>query len=101
MAKKQSKPTTPPAPVVAPSLQPAASKPQVVETLVVSIEADAEIISQVPTLATRCKWLKFTSSDKCRSMEAWQILFEQNGFVFVRDLGEPTIRTQLYQSLMQ
>lgn len=86
MAKKQPEPK-----VQAPSVA-------VIEYLRISINSDAEIFNDVPRLSEKCKFLEFTSSPKCRSMEDWQRLFEQNKFRFVRDLMTPTIRTQLYES---
>ena len=108
MAKKSTPPTQPKptptqaAPVFtpAPPSAPPKKEPEVVEILVIGIESDDEILSKVPTLAKTCKWLKFTSSEKCASMERWQTLFEAYGFKCVRNTYDPTIRTQLYQSLL-
>lgn len=69
------------------------------EQLVVSITADAQILDKVPTLARECKTLLFTSSEQCKSMEDWQRIFEANGFLFVRNTDNPSIRSMLFVSL--
>lgn len=66
----------------------------------IKIEADAEILEQVPTLAAKCQTLLFTSSDRCLSMEHWQRIFEANGFRFVENTYDPSPRSQLYESLL-
>lgn len=100
--KSSSPPTPPPTEVIKPVValpSPPPEKPKMKELLIITISSDDEILSRVPTLAKECKWLEFTSSEKCQSMEKWQIFFEQNGFKFVKDLHSPTIRTQLYKSI--
>lgn len=93
MSKQTKSPKTPTAP------PPLPEQIKVAEQLIISIAADAEISERLPTLAARCKTLLFTSGPACSSMEEWQRIFEANGFRFVRDTGDPTIRTQLYQSI--
>jgi len=81
-----------------PLAPPAPPVPKVVETRYVGVNFDDEITEQLPTLAAQCRFLHFTSAPSTQSMEAWQRLFEANGFLFLRDTLEPTVRSQLYQS---
>lgn len=98
--KQQPKPKMPFEDIVESMMPHTPQSPEVAETLYIGVNFDDEITEQLPTLAAQCRFLHFTSAPSTQSMEAWQRLFEANGFKFVRDTLEPTVRSQLYQSLL-